>query len=465
MTKNIDNVIKGNYCIGCGGCAFISGNVMKLDKYGEYKPDFTKKNYSNPELLDKVCPVLTPELNENELAKENFDYRELNYSDKLGYFHKTYAGFVSENEIRANGTSGGFGTWIGYELKRLNLIDGIIHVKENTRSNSNDAFYKYGISTDLKALKGRSKTKYHVMELSEVLNELKLVNGKFLLIGVPCFIKAIRRIQKVDNEIKNKIRYTLSLVCGHYKTVNWSISLGWGVGISPKDMSSIQYRTKGDGIPARKYIYRAFSKMLPSYIQKDSSEVTGGKYNQGALMLPGCEFCDDVVGETADITIGDAWIPRFEADDNGTNLIITRNIELSKILQKASEERRIKLFNITEQEAINSQSGGFRQRREGLSYRLNVKSKENKWFPTKRIKPNQFKLSILRGLVYKMRSQATFNSREFFVQALIQNNYNLYYNKMNRFFRLLRIIEIISRFRGSLTTHLKIKINRFKSIK
>lgn len=455
MTNNIENVINGNYCVGCGACAFISGNSMKLDKYGEYKPVFENLTNSNLKNLDLVCPSLSPNLNENVLAEKFLDSNSFQFDDKLGYHIENFVAHVNEFEIRKNGTSGGMGTWIGYELMALSLIDGIIHVRENDRKHPNDAFYKYSISKNLDVVKSRSKTKYHVMELSEVLNELKRIEGKFLIIGVPCFIKAIRRIQLIDDDIKNKIKYTVSLVCGHYKTVNWSISLGWSVGILPNQIKNIQYRTKGKNISARKYIFKVFSKIRNKIKIKDSSHVVGGKFNQGALMLPACEFCDDVTGETADLSIGDAWLPQFEYETEGKNLLIFRNKELLDIVKNASKQNRVFLKKINKDDAIKSQSGGFRQRREGLSFRLKQKEKQHKWVPIKRIKPGQFKVSYIRKLVYCLRTKSTYNSREYFIKALSLNNFNIYNNKMKPFLNLLRFVEIISNFKSYLKKFLR----------
>ncbi|MGJ8761392.1 MAG: Coenzyme F420 hydrogenase/dehydrogenase, beta subunit C-terminal domain [Polaribacter sp.] len=450
MKGDINKVVEGNYCVGCGACAYASKGVMKINKYGEYVPDLTSEVFKDEETLKKVesvCPFLKPELNENVLGEEFLDGKS-NYSDKIGFYEKVYAGYVTEKEFRNNGTSGGSGTWVGAELLRLGLIDGVIHVKRSERINASDPFYKYGLSTTQEEIKDGAKSKYHVVEVSEILNLIKDKPGKYLFIGVPCLVKSIRRIQKIDPIIKEKIAYTVSLVCGHFKSINWSLSLGWAKGIQPEMMDNIQYRTKGDGIPARKYIFRAWKKgsIKDNYIQADSAKVTGGKFNQGALMLPACNFCDDVVGETADLTIGDAWLPQFEADDNGTNLLIFRNKKILKVFEDANEKKQINIIEISEKDAINSQSGGFRQRGEGLAHRIKNKEKQNKWVPDKRVKSSDFKVSYLRKKIYSRREDVTMLTRESFLKALEFNDYNHYYQTTNKKIENLRKLELFSIF-------------------
>ena len=442
--NKLKNVVDGDFCTGCGACAYATNSSMTINSYGEYIPILSDVGNSSAEIAEKVCPSLHPELNETVLGKDLFKGYS-NFSDKIGAYEQCFAGFVKEDTFRTNGTSGGFGTWVAAELLRLGKIDGVIHVKEAKRDGIESPFYKYQISETLTELKSGSKTKYHVVELSEVLNELRNKSGKYLFVGVPCLVKSLRRIQLVDKDVKDKIPYTIALVCGHFKSINWSLSLAWGKNISPNNVSNIQYRTKGESIPARAYVFKAFNKN-GSVIQENAGNVVGGKFNAGALMVPACDFCDDVVGETADITIGDAWIPKYEVDDRGTNLLIVRNPELVKIINAAHSEERVHVTEISGEEAISSQSGGFRQRRDGLSYRLKKKKDAGLWFPEKRVEPGQFKLTKERERIYDSRSEVTSLSREKFKEALVAKDYSIYSVAMERKIKQLRFMEIKNSF-------------------
>lgn len=440
-TNNLKNVITNNYCVGCGGCSYITNTKMNINDFGEYVPDIKVLESDNKD-LETICPFLSPELNETIIGKNLFS--ETNkFDETLGYYIDTFAGYVKEEDYRKKGTSGGTTTWIVTELLKNNLIDGVIHVKENKRENINDPFYKYGLSFSEEEIRNASKTRYHVVEMSEILSFISTTDKKFAFIGVPCMVKTIRRLQLIDNQMKEKIPFTISLVCGHLKSINWSLSLSWGAGIHPKESSKIQYRTKGDDIPARAYVFRV-QNHEDKVIQKDSALVAGGKYNAGALMLKACEYCDDVIGETSDLTIGDAWLPKFEADDNGTNLLVVRNPIIFNILKKAKENSRLELINITQEEAISSQSGGYKQRREGLSYRLQREIDNGNWVPEKRIKPNQFNLTNKRKEIYNERSKVTELSRTLFKKALEENNYNIYNKTISELTSKLRKKEIMN---------------------
>lgn len=460
---NIQKVLDSNCCIGCGACAYVSESNMKLNQFGEYIPDFEKNKssfLSNEEENAKVCPFLSPELNENILSNDLF-CASPHFNDKIGYYWDCFGAYVKSSEIRNDSTSGGFGTWLGLKLLSLGHIDGVIHAREVEPKNNDGALFKYKVSKDPSSIKAGAKTRYHVMEMSEVLKEIRKSSGKFLFIGVPCFIKSIRRIQKIDNVIREKIPYTVSLVCGHYKSINWTRSLAWGAGINPKELKKFQYRTKGAKIDPRAYVFKALS--YDGYeIQKDSSKIIGGKFNAGAMMPNACNYCDDVVGETADITIGDAWLPKFDTNKGGTNLLIIRNKQIYDIVLESERAGEVFLEKISCEEAINSQSGGFRQRREGLSYRLLLAKKKKLWVPQKRVKDNQIKLSWIRKLIYRQRMLCSNLSRNFFPLAMDLNDYNIYRQKLRKHFLYLRSLEIISSFRTSFSIKIKRYIIRIK---
>ena len=468
--QQIKNVVEGGFCVGCGACAFIAKCDMNINLHGEYIPDLAfmeAKHVEAPDKISTVCPSLRPDLNEDVLAEKLFG-TEAEHDSKLGYVQETYAGFVKEGEYRSNGTSGGMGTWIATELFKQGLIDGVIHVKAVDRNNATDPFFSYGISKTIPEIQQASKTRYHVIEVSKVLELVNQSSGRYLFVGVPCMSKAIRRLQLVDSSFAEKIPFVVSLVCGHLKSINWSLSLAWGAGISPEDSAALQYRTKGDDLPARAYIYRVTSKNQV-VSQKDSAEVVGGKFNAGALMLSACDYCDDVVGETADLTIGDAWIPRFEVDSQGTNLLIVRNTVIHNLLKSALATDRIMLAKISKEEAINSQSGGFRQRREGLSYRLERENNKNRWLPSKRITPGQIPISSLRKKIYDERSAVITQSKEFFREALNKDDYLIYVNGMSPILKKLRMMEMRSSFFRLGTNKLKriflSNLNRFSFLK
>lgn len=441
--SELGKIVDFGYCSGCGACTYNSDISMQLNEFGEYIPKFAEGVELSPS-LDRICPFLSPDLNENFLAEERFG-SSATFHPEIGYYRRAFGAFVKEKDFRNKGTSGGIGTWLGVELFKLGLIDGVIHAKRSIRENEDDPFFKYGISKDVQSIREGARTRYHVLEMSDVLEQVKTTPGRYLFIGVPCFCKALRRIQRFDPIISERIPYVISLVCGHYKSMHWSLSLGWAVGIPPDEMSEIDYRIKGPNIPSRSYVFRAKGGMN-NVVECESGKVVGGKFNSGAMMLKACEYCDDVVGETADLTIGDAWLPKFDIHNGGTNLLVTRNPEIEEIILKANTEDRIDLREISADEAARSQSGGFRQRREGLAYRLWKAEQDDVWVPEKRVRPERKNIGKLRRKIYDERSRVAAISKLAFKDALANRSYFDYSNSMKKAFGRLRQLEICSSF-------------------
>jgi len=439
---SIKNVIDGGYCVGCGNCAFLTKGKMKINEYGEYIPDIELKNNYKDE-IDRSCPSLHPEINEYEISNKLYS-KNCSYNNQLGYYNQLYAAHVLEGDYRKNGSSGGMGTWILHELLKQKLIDGVILVAKKEKRQDEEPFFEYKISKNFDEIKNASKSKYHVVEFSKILNLIQNKNEKYAFIGIPCMCKSIRRIQLINKEFSLKIPYIISLICGHLKSINWTLSLAWGAGIEPYKLNTLDYRTKSKDINPRSYILKLQPKDNKTKFV-NSKKVAGGKFNSGAMMLNACNYCDDVVGETSDLTIGDAWLDKYKKENMGKNLVITRNSTINKIIKDAEKEKRISLDQISVKEAIESQIGCFNQRRQGLSYRLKIKEEKNEWVPKKRISSNDFKPNILRKLIFQTRMEISNKSRKLFVKSLKQNNYEIYRKTLSKILFKLRFLEVLNR--------------------
>src|SRR5690606_15946361 len=93
---------------------------------------------------------------------------------------------------------------------------------------------------------------------------------------------------------------------------------------------------------------------------KSMSSTIDGSWGYGAFQPESCNFCDDVFAETADVVLGDAWLPEYRADWRGTNVVVTRNEHIAEILYRARAEGRITLDHLTPDRAAETQAGNYR---------------------------------------------------------------------------------------------------------
>ena len=442
----IEKVVRDGFCSGCGACAHAGDAGMIINQFGEYQPDLAALRISQGRLeasaLSAVCPFLHPELNEDVLAAPLYG-DSCEHDSRIGYYAAIYAGYVKESDYRTRGTSGGLGTWIGAELLRLGKIDGVIHVKPVSTRKPGGPFFEYGISRSLDEIQAGAQTRYHAVEISEAMAEVVASPGRYLFIGLPCFCKAVRRLQQRDATIRQRIPFVVSLVCGHLKSMHWTLALAWAAGIPPDQLETFQFRTKGPGISAEAYVFTATPRTAKP-VQRNGSLVPGGKWNTCALMLNACDYCDDVVGETADLSIGDAWLPKYVTDPNGTNLIIVRNAELGRVLVAAATEDRLLLEPLTADAAAESQRGGLRHRRDGLSYRLAKARAEGRDVPVKRVKPGAIPVTQRQQEIFDARTAFATASRKAFREALDSNDYSVFVRNMRTHEDRFRKLELSS---------------------
>jgi coenzyme F420-reducing hydrogenase beta subunit len=440
MTETIDQVLKAGSCVGCGGCAFAAGGQMTLDAYGFYTPDLGAAK--TDDTLASACPFLVPDLNEDALA-DRFLPQTAQRDHKIGKYDSVFAAHAEEDGFRRDGSSGGIGSWFPAELMRKGLIDGVIHARPVPRAGREDPFFRYGISRSVEELRAAAHSHYHVVEISGVLEEVRRVPGRYLFTGIPCMVKAVRRAQLRDPAIAERIVYTMALVCGHLKSVHWALSLGWGAGAKPDDIEAITFRVKSENVPAKAYYFGIRKRGETALEVHDSAPLTGGKFNLGAMMPEACNYCDDVVGETADLTIGDAWLPRYSFDWRGKNMVVSRDPDLTALMQAAAEEGRVVIEPMTAREAADAQAGGFRQRREGLAYRLARRRARGEWAPQKRDLPDMTRPGVLRARIYALREAVSVRSREAFRRALDRGDIAIYDAEMAGTFKRLRRLEIL----------------------
>ena len=155
----------------------------------------------------------------------------VHHDQYLGYWLNAYVGYVSADGWRSRGSSGGMVSWLASKMLEDGLVDAVIQVKDGPDP---EHMYTYQVSHNVDELKTGAKSKYYPIEMSEVLSYVREHDGKYLFIGIPCFVKAIRLLCRQDEVLNKRIRYCIGLVCGHLKSDFFAKSRGMGVRCSPR---------------------------------------------------------------------------------------------------------------------------------------------------------------------------------------------------------------------------------------
>lgn len=421
------------YDFGTGVWPIINSNIqMKLNDQGEFVNSFNKEisQFTNEEIsLLKNTNMIFSDKNEDEISKRLFsEIPDINYNNKIGYYLKLYAGHVCEGDYRKNASSGGFGTWIFKELFDKKYIDGVIHVKE---SNSTEKLFEYDISSSIEEIISGAKTKYYPVEMSEVLKIVREKPGKYAIIGVPSFVMDIRLLAETDLIFKERIKFVVGLVCGHQKSTKFADFLAWQCGVQPGTLENINFRKKFTDLPADSYGIEVTGIVdgEKKTVVKKTKDLFGYDWGQAFFKVRASDFTDDVMNETADITLGDAWLSKYVKDSGGNNIIVIRNPIIKKIIDNAILENRIKVDELNENEIISSQLAHYRHTQDELGYRLYKKKMKNEWYPSKRVSPNN-QLSFFRKNVQHLREKICINAPIYYQEAVDRNDFSYFVRRM-----------------------------------
>lgn len=419
----LETVIANNMCIGCGMCAAVSPELysISLNEYGLYVA--SSSSHVDTSALN-VCPFAEGVPCEDDIARELYPSAQ-GYQQGVGYFASCYAGHVASPQIRESSGSGGMGTWILLELLRAGYIDGVLHV--GGKYNDNSVPFLYTISTTEEEVKLRSKSRYYPVEMSQVLQELRKLDGRYAVVGLPCFIKGLRLLSSYDNQIADRIAYTVGLFCGHLKSSRFADFFAWQLGIEPSNLTSVDFRVKLNDRPASDYGISVATGVNETC--QPSSKFNYSSWGYGLFKYPACEYCDDLTGETADISVGDAWLPQYVGDSKGTNVVVIRNTLICELVDAAILRGDLLLTKISASEVSDSQEAGLRHKRLGLAYRLHCRDMAGRWRPTKRVEPSN-SLNSKQKRIYELREKIALESHFAFAAAVYTKSLTHFYALM-----------------------------------
>jgi|SaaInlStandDraft_1057018.scaffolds.fasta_scaffold02573_10 coenzyme F420 hydrogenase subunit beta len=453
----IRHVVNNDLCTGCGVCtnACPTKSIeMKWSDTGFLIPELNNEPCDSNGSCLTVCPFdpTTDDLKKNEdyLSNIYVSNNESLKNNKIGSYTKTYAGH--SNNYRLTSSSGGVTSMIFQILLENDIIDKIICVDSDSENN-----YSYRIINSLKEIKKTSKTKYYPTTLADCIEEVKVTNSRYAIVGLPCFIKGLRLLTQNNTILKDRIKFAISIVCGGLKSKFFTEYLVEKSGLSHKDFSNPMYRKKILEKKASRYQFNAQTKDLEVTKSLNMWEL-GDMWGTGLFKANACDFCDDVTGETADISIGDAWIKPFIDDGRGANIIIVRSKIAQNIINLGIDNKQLQIQEIDSEDIINSQDASFRHRQDSIGLRVLLNKFKGKVTPTKRY---NFKISSISSLLTQLiRRKTRAKSIELWFKS---KDASIFEREMYKYRYILKILSKFRKYRNFYRTKkFKTLIKKFK---
>lgn len=378
----ISSIVENDLCIGCGVCAAICPDnvlAMQFNRFGEYTPIIVKDCKKGCGLCLKVCPFSDGNPDEDAIGELIFENMpDVHHRSETGFFLETHVGHSQVDGHREHGSSGGMATWLLETLLRDGSVDAVVCVTSNPDPEKLFQFALFSTAGEVRAASGSA---YYPVELSGVLRYIIDHPGRYAVIGLPCFVKAIRLAQMRNRNLRERIVVVLGLVCGQLKSKHYTAYLAALAGLEGAPVK-VHYRGKDPQQQATNFFFSctgAGGREHRVYWTRGMSEAWVNQW----FTPNACNYCDDIFAECADVTFMDAWLPAYSKNYRGTSLTIVRSEHVNDILRAGIENGSLDASGISVDEVIKSQAGVVTIKRMHLADRL-FRAKEQGGRPLKK---------------------------------------------------------------------------------
>jgi len=305
-------------------------------KHRTYIPFVSREKCTNCEICYRVCPGLHVYRRESD---EKFEF---------GRHIKCFIGHAADPEIRHNASSGGIATAVSLFLLESESPAAVVatRMKEKSIYDTEPTLCKSG-SEVLRAM----GSKYCPATTNSILKDLnRRTNHSIVFIGLPCHIQGIRNAQEFEPLKKIDNIITIGLLCGGVRGQEGTKWILKNRNIATESVQCIKYR--GDGWPGVMQIQFKNSKKnikIPYQQYNDEYFESWQPWR--------CFLCLDRTAESADISLGDAWLPELKEDSQGTSIIVARTEKGLRIIEEAIKHEAIKAFEVSSETFWKSQLG------------------------------------------------------------------------------------------------------------
>ena len=332
-----NEVIRPGLCTHCGTCAGLSDGALHMAETTR-GPLPTGSAPTLPEMAYEACPgkgLHQPTLNE-------FVFGALPENWLIGHWQRVSIGYAQDDEVRRRGASAGVITQTLLYLLRSGLIEGAVVVRQGQPKPWEATPIIACTPEDILAA---SQSVYRPVPVNTLLGEMAEFDGRLAYVGLPDQVAALRRLQQLEHPGALKVDYVLGPYTGTnmyfgaiasylrsngVSSVEEITELHWREGEWP---GYLQIKTRdGRVLRAEKFYY---NYLIPFYITR-------------ATLLS-----TDFTNELTDISVGDAWSPRYEEQRQGFSVVVARSERGAGLLKQMEADDALHLDDVPLAEALN----------------------------------------------------------------------------------------------------------------
>lgn len=356
-----DETVSKNMCIGCGICvAACTSNCIHMiyNTEKEYVPIVNKSLCTECGQCVKFCPHSTANKN-----AEMEDVRNSNNLNTYGLEDATYLwGRDKDSNNVLKSCSGGVTTAIATQLLKQGCVSAVIHAMREY-AKCGEEHYSVKISRTEKEVCENRGSIYGPLCFANALFEFRNQSDKILLIGVPCVIRAAKRLFEENTFYKNNKLYTIALMCSHNVNGQYIDFLGESLGIQKNIYYYADLRYKDKKMKNQDEFYTCFrNKKHPIVKMNRFKSLFTETWRNYFFSMPVCNYCSDFWGRDADISVKDAWGNRGNQFRYGSSYLVVRNKQLCNMIYKM---KTLEVTRVTMAEIVGCQpqTSDYKQRR------------------------------------------------------------------------------------------------------
>lgn len=302
--RTLSQIIENDLCHRCGSCVGICPTqVLGLDTE-EYPVVTNLSACTDCDLCVKVCPG--EEFNAVSFSRDMFPTSPP-IEDMHGHFENAYLAHASEKAVREGSTSGGAVSAILLSLLERGEIDGALVVVSDEVERWKG---KPVIARDRKTIIDSMKSKYAIAPTNVVLEEIRRLEGRYAVVGLPCQIHGVIKAAELDRRIKERVVLKIGLFC-HAAVEHEPMRYLWST-LEEKHGTIKRFISRVGKHPGTPHVEFEDGSVQAVYFPEkkgyrpSSMEMINILYR---LYTPSrCLTCYDSTSEYADIAVGDPWM-------------------------------------------------------------------------------------------------------------------------------------------------------------
>ncbi len=334
-------VIDEGLCTQCGTCVGLSKGKLRFEeKKGIPLPTLVEEKNSSD--IEKSCYSGCPARYCSYPKLNRFVFKKEPKNWIPGITKASHIGYATDEKIRRNGASGGVITAMLVHLLQTKKITGVICLKMGAK-----VPYKAEpvVAKTEEEILACSQSIYSVTPVNTILEKSAKEKGPLAYVGLPDQVASIRKLQQQGHPSAANIKYVFGPYTGtqmYFEAIQ-SFLRSHSVK-SEKEIVSLQYRAgewpgylqiklkDGRVLKAEKFYY---NYLIPFFITSSSLQVA------------------DFTNELTDISVGDAWSPKYESIKKGFSVVLARSEQGIELLREMEGKKSLSLEKISLKDALD----------------------------------------------------------------------------------------------------------------